>query len=254
MTSTSQSSVDGGLGGLQRGGHHPAVGDEGDVLARPPHDRPVDRRAFRRQHGGLLRPVAPLRLEEDDRVRAADRLAQQAVGVGRGARRHHAQARGVRVVRLRGVAVVLDAADAAAERHPDDHGQRELAPRPVAQLGEVAGDLLEGGVGERVELHLDDRDEAVHRHADGGADDAGLGERRVEDPVLAEAAGQPVGDAEDPAERADVLAEDDDAVVGGQAVGQGPVERGGHGDLRRARGRRGLGCGGLAGACRRQVR
>ena len=35
--------------------------------------------------------------------------------------------------------------------------------------------------------------------------------------------------AEHPAERADVLAEDDDAVVGGQAVGEGLVERGRHG-------------------------
>ena len=60
------------------------------------------------------------------------------------------------------------------------------------------------------------------------ADDAGLGQRRVEDAVLAEPGRQPVGDAEDPAERADVLAEDDDPLVGGQAVGQGPVERGGH--------------------------
>ena len=46
--------------------------------------------------------------------------------------------------------------------------------------------------------------------------------------VLAEAGGQPVGDAEDPAQRADVLAEHDHPVVGGQAVGQRPVERARH--------------------------
>jgi hypothetical protein len=32
--------------------------------------------------------------------------------------------------------------------------------------------LLEGRIGERVELHLHDGPQAVHRHADSGADDA----------------------------------------------------------------------------------
>ena len=84
----------------------------------------------------------------------------------------------------------------------------------VAHLGHVRGDLLERRVGEGVELHLDDRPEAAHGHADREADDAGLGQRRVEAALLAEVAGQPVGDAEDAAERADVLAEDEHALVG----------------------------------------
>src|SRR4029077_16315112 len=103
---------------------------------------------------------------------------------------------------------MLDAADPAAERDPDHNRQRDAPPRPVAQLGEVAGDLLEGGGGERVELHLDERGEALHRHADGGADDARLGDWRVEDAVLAELPGETVGDAEHPAERADAPPED----------------------------------------------
>ena len=71
-------------------------------------------------------------------------------------------------------------------------------------------ELLERRVRERVELHLDDRPEPVHRHAEREADDPALGQRGVEAAVLAEVAGEPVGDPEDAAERADVLTEDDD--------------------------------------------
>ena len=98
----------------------------------------------------------------------------------------------------------------------------------VAHLGHVRDDLLERRVGERVELHLDDRPEPGHGHADREADDAGLGQRGVEAAVLAEVAGEPVGDPEDAAELADVLAEHDDVVVVGHGVAQRGVERLGH--------------------------
>ena len=57
------------------------------------------------------------------------------------------------------------------------------------------------------------------------ADDAGLGQRGVEAAVLAELGGQPVGDPEDAAERADVLAEHQHRRVLGHRVAQRPVER-----------------------------
>ena len=41
--------------------------------------------------------------------------------------------------------------------------------------------------------------------------------------MLAEPVGEPVSDPEDPAERSDVLAEDQDPLIAGQAVGQGPL-------------------------------
>ena len=53
--------------------------------------------------------------------------------------------------------------------------------------------------------------QAVERHADGGADDAALGERRVDDAVVAELVPQALRHAEDAADLADVLAEHDDA-------------------------------------------
>jgi hypothetical protein len=121
--------------------------------------------------------------------------------------------------------VVLDAADATRVRDPDHHRQRDPAAGAVAHLRHVADDLLECGVGERVELHLHHRAHAVHRHADGHPDDAGLGQRRVEAPVRAELGGQPVGDPEDTAERAHVLAEDDHGRVGGERVAERPVQR-----------------------------
>ena len=93
--------------------------------------------------------------------------------------------------------------------------------------------LLERRVAERVELHLDHGPHAVHRHADRRADDPRLRERRVPDAVLAELRLQAVGHAEDAAERADVLAVDDDAVVGGHGVAQRGVQGAGHGELRR---------------------
>jgi hypothetical protein len=62
--------------------------------------------------------------------------------------------------------------------------------------------------------------EAVQRHADGRADDAALGERRVDHAVVAELVVEALGHAEDAADLADVLAQHDDArVVGASPAG-----------------------------------
>ncbi len=65
---------------------------------------------------------------------------------------------------------------------------------------------LKPGEDEAVELDLADGQVAAQRQADGGADDAGLRERRVHDAVRAELGDQAVGDAVNAAERSDVLA------------------------------------------------
>ena len=92
-------------------------------------------------------------------------------------------------------------------------GSDDLAERAGVHLGELADDLVERRVDEAVELDLADRPVAAQRQADRGADDAGLGERGVDDPVLAEVLLQAVGDPEDAAELADVLAHDEDLGV-----------------------------------------
>ena len=75
------------------------------------------------------------------------------------------------------------------------------------------------------ELDLGDRQQAVERHPDRDADDAGLGERGVDDPMLAELRHPAVGDAEDAAAGADVLAQKDDALVVGDLIVQCVADR-----------------------------
>ena len=192
-----------------------------------------------------LGPVQPLGLQEDDRVVGGDGRAQQPVGVLDGRRGDDLEPGGGEVVRLGGVAVVLDPADAAAVRDADGQRHRQRAAGAVAHPGDMADQLLERRVGEGVELHLDDRPQPVHRHADGGAQDAGLGERGVGAAVLAELLGQAVGDPEDAAQGADVLAHDMDGRVLGHGVAQRAGQRLRHGGGL-ARGRRSGGRHGLA--------
>jgi hypothetical protein len=120
--------------------------------------------------------------------------------------------------------VVLDRADAAAERDPDHHGDAEPAARAVVHLRHLRHDLVVRGVDEAVELDLADRPVAADGQTDSGADDAGLGQRGVDHPLVAEVLLEPVGDPEDAAELADVLAHDDDLGVGLQGAAQAGVE------------------------------
>jgi hypothetical protein len=127
--------------------------------------------------------------------------------------------------------VVLDRADAAAARDPDHHRQADLPAGPVAHLRELADDLVDRGEDEPVELDLADRPETAQGQADRGADDAGLGQRGVDHPGLAEVLLQAVGDAEDPAQLADVLAHDQDLGVVLERLAQSLVEPAGQGEL-----------------------
>ena len=77
----------------------------------------------------------------------------------------------------------------------------------IAELGQLVDDLIEGRKDEVGELDLRHRAQAVERHADRGADDAGLGQRRVDDALGSELVVQAGGGTEHPAELADVLAE-----------------------------------------------
>ena len=145
-----------------------------------------------------LGPVQFFGLHEHHRVVQPDGRAQHQVGVRHGGRGVDLQSGRVGVVGLGGVAVVLHAADPPAVGDADDQGHGHGALGAVAHLGDVAGDLLERGVCEGVELHLDDRAGTTHGQTHGGPGDPGLGQRGVEAAVVAEAPGQTVGDAEDP--------------------------------------------------------
>ena len=92
-------------------------------------------------------------------------------------------------------------------------------------LGELLGDLVEGGEDEAVELQLDDGAVAAHCHPDRGADQPGLGQRRVHHPVGAKLVEQVLGDPEHPAQRTDVLAVAQHLVVGAHRIAQPRIDR-----------------------------
>ena len=97
---------------------------------------------------------------------------------------------------------------AAAIRHADHHRRAEGPVRAVAQAADLADDLVEGRVREVGELHLGDRSQAVDGGAHGCAGDHRLGERGVEDALVAVFGPQPIGRPEDATLLANVLAED----------------------------------------------
>ncbi len=183
-----------------------AVGHLAERMLRPRHDRPIVM--------AVERPVVdPLRFEEDHRVVVLDRREQQALRVVRVRHDDGLQPGHVGEQRLRALRVGLAAEDPAAGRHAHRDRRGEVAGRPVAQAGGLRHDLVVGRIHVVGELDLDARPQPVGRHADRDTDDAGLADRRVEAPFLAEPLLQSLRAAEHAAEVADVLAEHDDAVV-----------------------------------------
>ncbi|MDI2022539.1 hypothetical protein PJL18_03079 [Paenarthrobacter nicotinovorans] len=132
---------------------------------------------------------------------------------------------------LEAFAVVLGCADTAEAGHAqgDGHGQR--AATAVVHPGDLADDLVDGRIGEAIELDLGNRVETGHGQAHGHAQDAGLGQGRVEHAVLAVLGLEAVGDAEHATEPAAVFAEDDSFGVFGENLIECAVERLLHGQL-----------------------
>src|SRR5207344_2797513 len=122
------------------------------------------------------------------------------------------------------------------DRYADHDGARECVVRPVPQHRQLVADLHHRGPDVVEELNLDDGLEAARGHAGGAADDVGLGERRVEDPVAAERPLEAVRDLEYAALARDrrqrvrstavgyVLAKDDDPRVAGHLVLEGAID------------------------------
>ena len=160
--------------------------------------------------------IEPLGLQEDHRIVVLDGRDQQALGVvGRG-RDHHLQAGDMGEHRLGALAVGLAAEDAAAIGHADRHRRGELAGRAVAHARGLRDDLVEGRIDVVGELDLDTGAQAIGAHADGGGDDAALADRRIEAARQAVFLLQALGGAEDAAEIADILAEDEHVGVARQ--------------------------------------
>ena len=134
---------------------------------------------------------------------------------GRG-RNHHLQPGGVRVVRFRALPVVLRGAHPAGERDADD--QRRTLPATGAEpvLGDVADHLVEGRVGEALELHLGHRMPSGQGQPQRDTGDGRLSQRRIEHPLRTELGLEAVGHAEHTAQRTDVLAQHEHPGVVGQ--------------------------------------
>ena len=173
--------------------------------------------------------IDALGLEEDHRIVVFDGADQQALGVVRRRRDHRLQAGDVREQRFRALAVRLAAEDAAAigRAHRDRRG--EIAGRAIAQARGFADELVVGRIHVVGELDLDHGPQAVRGHADGGGDDAALADRRVEAALGAVLLLQAVGDAEDAAEIADVLAEGEHVGIARHHDVERGVERLDHG-------------------------
>jgi len=128
------------------------------------------------------------------------------------------------VDRFGAVAVQLRGMDAAAGGNADRQGNGERAAGAGPHAGGVRADLVEGRRQEAFELDLGDRPQAGHGQPDRGADDAGFGQRRVLHAFGSEALVQAVGDAEDTAVDADILSENDHAIVGLHFLDEGEVD------------------------------
>ena len=98
-----------------------------------------------------------------------------------------------------------------------DHDRKADAASPV-RLRRDGDDHVERARDEVGELELDDRALAHPGRAEGGADESLLGDRRVDDALVAELLEEPLRDAERAAEVADVLAEQEDALVLGEGI------------------------------------
>ena len=102
-------------------------------------------------------------------------------------------------------------ANSAARRQAHDEGHRSLGA--VEALRGHVDDLIEAARDEVGKLHLDDRPPPQERAAHGDAHRSGLGDRRVDDAVVAELIEEATCDRERPAELGDVLSHEEDAFI-----------------------------------------
>ena len=157
--------------------------------------------------------IDAFRFEEDHRIIVFDRRDQQTLRIVWVRWHHDLQAADMREDAFGALRMRLTAADAPTARRADRNGRNEVRRAAIAQPRELADDLVIGRVDVVGELDFGDRPQPVHAHADRGADDAALCDRRVDDTMRAIFLLQAVRDAKHAAEITHVLAEHDDRRV-----------------------------------------
>ena len=164
-------------------------------------------------------------LEQQHRVGVLERGPEHAARVLDGRRRDHLDPGDVRVPALQAVRVLRRELPAGAGGHPDHQRHVQLAAGHVREGRGVVEDLVER---EQAEVHghdLDDRPQPGERGADARADEAGLRERGVADPLGTELLEQPEADGEAAAVHPDVLAHQEDPVVLAQRLPERLAQR-----------------------------
>ncbi len=189
------------------------------ALARDPRMAEVDRHLIVIGHLATD-PVQRLVLDEDDGVLVADRGLQQALGVGGRGGNGDEQAGDVQEHRLQAVRMGWAELMACALGHADHQRHRHLAAEHVANVRRAVDDLVERQQREVDRHQLDDRSQSAHRRAHADSDDRVLRDRRVANTALVELLQQTVGDLERAAEHADVLAQQQHALVALQLLAQ----------------------------------
>src|SRR5262245_37593951 len=205
------------LRGVERRVHHRAERQDRQVAAFALHFGLPDRDdVVLLRHVVLDAAVQELVLEVQDRVVVPNRGLEESLRVVGGRGLDHLEAGRVPEVGFGIQRVERAAADTAAGRPAAEARAARAVPVParrgeVRQHVEAAGDEVD-------ELDLAHWPDAHVGRADRLADDRLLGNRRIDDALLAELLDQPFGDLECAAVRADVFAHDEDAVVGRHLV------------------------------------
>src|SRR5699024_5991032 len=138
--------------------------------------------------------------------------------------RHNLESRRERKLALGTLGMMFDRTDPAAERNPnhDRHPYGALAAH--MQFGQLTDDRIVSRIHETIELHFDHRAITAERHADRGAGNPRLGQRRVDDPSGSEVMREPGRSAETRAEPADVFAHQHNLAIGIHGRAQTVVE------------------------------
>ena len=151
-------------------------------------------------------------LQEEHGVAVVEGGQQQAPGVGRGGGGDDLEPGHVAEPRLHVLAVERARAQPAPDGQPEHHGDGRSPA--VVGLGQVVDDLVEAAGDEVAELHLDHGAEAVEGEAHGRSDGTGFDDRCVPYPGRSELGEEAVGGLEHASVLGDVLAEENDPLVG----------------------------------------
>ena len=208
------------VGRLERDADADRIADQRDVLALAHDPRLADRQDIIVELGHVeALAVEQLILEEDDRVLAADRGLEQALGVGRVIGRDDDQAGHAGVPRAV-ILAVLRADPARRAVGPAEHDRAaHLAARHIIGLGRRIDDVVDR-LHREVEGHeLDDRLQPAHRRARAEAGKAIFGDRRVDHALRPELVEQALGDLVGALILGDFLAHHEHAVVAAHFLG-----------------------------------